>query len=114
MTTPQLSILLSLLILFCHSGFASVATITPRDAPVNCNRSIAECNPDMEMLMESEVTRRILATKYISPGALKRDQPVCRGGASGEAYSKTGGCLPPESNPYNRGCSKYYRCRSDA
>ncbi|XP_058181015.1 protein RALF-like 32 [Rhododendron vialii] len=114
MIFPQLSILLFLLILLSHGGFVSVTTTTTHDAPVKCIGSIAECNADLEILMESEVTRRFLATKYISPGALKRDEPVCRGGASGEAYSKTGGCLPPQSNPYNRGCSKYYRCRSDA
>ncbi|XVF37913.1 hypothetical protein REPUB_Repub20aG0052300 [Reevesia pubescens] len=74
-----------------------------------------ECNEADEMLMESEISRRFLEQKkYISPGALKRDQPVCNGGSSGEAYSKTGGCLPEPSNPYNRGCSKYYRCRSDS
>ncbi|KAJ7957263.1 Rapid ALkalinization Factor [Quillaja saponaria] len=80
-----------------------------------CNGSIAECNEENELLMESEISRRFLEQKrYISPGALKRDQPVCRGGASGEAYSKAGGCLPPQSNPATRGCSKYYRCRSDS
>ncbi|XP_061373046.1 protein RALF-like 32 [Gastrolobium bilobum] len=80
-----------------------------------CNGSIAECNEEDEMLMESEISRRFLEQKrYISDGALKRDKPVCNGGATGEAYSKTGGCLPPPANPYNRGCSKYYRCRSDS
>ncbi|MED6130794.1 hypothetical protein PIB30_003814 [Stylosanthes scabra] len=80
-----------------------------------CNGSIAECNQDGELLMESEISRRILEQRrIISNGALTRDKPVCNGGASGEAYSKTGGCLPPPSNPYNRGCSKYYRCRSDS
>ncbi|WJX47137.1 hypothetical protein P8452_33862 [Trifolium repens] len=52
--------------------------------------------------------------RYISEGALKRDKPVCNGGAGGEAYSKSEGCIPPPSHPYNRGCSKYYRCRSDS
>ncbi|XP_038723969.1 protein RALF-like 32 [Tripterygium wilfordii] len=76
-----------------------------------CNGSIAECNEGYEVLMESEISRRFLeGKKYISPGALKRDQPVCNGGAGGEAYSKSG-CLPPSSNSYNRGCSNYYRCR---
>ncbi|XP_021291692.1 protein RALF-like 32 isoform X2 [Herrania umbratica] len=82
------------------------------DAYMPCNGSIGECNEANEMLMESEISRRFLEQKkYISPGALKRDQPVCSGGSSGEAYSKTEGCLPQPSNPYNRGCSKYYRCR---
>ncbi|THG03646.1 hypothetical protein TEA_006354 [Camellia sinensis var. sinensis] len=74
------------------------------DAIVQCNGSIAVCNVDLEMVMESAVSRRFMETKkYISPGALKRDQPVCNGGGTGEAYNKTGGCLPPQSNPYDRG-----------
>ncbi|XP_028759732.1 protein RALF-like 32 [Neltuma alba] len=78
-----------------------------------CNGSIAECNEEDELLMESDISRRILeGKKYISEGALQRDKPVCNGGASGEAYSKSGGCLPPPSNRPDRGCSKYYRCRS--
>ncbi|KAI3746943.1 hypothetical protein L6452_09385 [Arctium lappa] len=67
----------------------------------------------LEELWESEITRRYLEEKrYISEGALKRDQPACGGGGRGEAYTKSGSCTPPPSNPYNRGCSKYYRCRS--
>ncbi|KAK1593027.1 hypothetical protein Q3G72_034684 [Acer saccharum] len=78
-----------------------------------CNDSIAKCNEEFEMLMESEISKRFLQEKkYITPGALKPDQPVCNGGARGQSYSKSGGCLPPSSNPYNRGCSQYYRCRS--
>ncbi|XP_054820306.1 protein RALF-like 32 [Prosopis cineraria] len=80
------------------------------------NRTIAECNEEDEMtMMESEISRRLMVEqrKYISPGALRRDKPVCNGGG-GEAYSKSGGCLPPPSNPHTRGCSKYYRCRSDS
>ncbi|XP_071707767.1 protein RALF-like 32 [Rutidosis leptorrhynchoides] len=62
-------------------------------------------------VLESEITRRFLQDKkYISEGALKRDQPACDGGGKGEAYTKSGSCTPPSSNPYNRGCTKYYRC----
>ncbi|GMI88990.1 ralf-like 32 [Hibiscus trionum] len=88
---------------------------TVNDAFMRCNGSIGDCEEANEILMESEISRRLLEGKrYISPGALKRDQPVCRGGSGGEAYSKSGGCLPEPSNPYDRGCSKYYRCRSDS
>ncbi|KAF8402148.1 hypothetical protein HHK36_013100 [Tetracentron sinense] len=77
-----------------------------------CNGSIAECYEEDEMLMESEISRRFLEEKkYITPGALNKDKPVCRGGASGEAYTKTGGCLPPPANPEDRGCSRYQQCR---
>ncbi|GAV58982.1 RALF domain-containing protein [Cephalotus follicularis] len=82
-----------------------------------CNGSMAKCDEEVEMLMESGISKRFLQeekTKYISPGALKRDQPVCNGGGSGQAYSKNAGCLPQPSNPQTRGCSKYYRCRSDS
>ncbi|XP_057498911.1 protein RALF-like 32 [Actinidia eriantha] len=116
-TSPSkiLSFHLSFLLLFLEltrRGASVFATSDTHVARVQCNGSIAECNADLEMLMESEVSRRFLQSKkYISPGALKRDQAVCNSGAKGEAYSKTDDCLPPESNPYNRGCSKYYRCR---
>ncbi|KAH6778181.1 hypothetical protein C2S51_009493 [Perilla frutescens var. frutescens] len=83
--------------------------------PSSCRGTIAECNKDLEMLMESEITRRFLEQKkYISPGALKPDQPVCNGGAAGAPYSRGGGCLPAPSNTYHRGCSRYYQCRDDA
>ncbi|KAL3567733.1 hypothetical protein D5086_030384 [Populus alba] len=78
-----------------------------------CNGSIAECSEEYEFLMPSDISKRFLEEKrkYISPGALKPNRPVCNGGASGQSYSSS--CLPPPSNPPSRGCSKYYRCRSD-
>lgn len=80
-----------------------------------CNSSISECREKEELLMESEISRRFLEQRrYISVGALKRDKPVCDAGAGGESYTQSGGCLPPPSNPVSRGCSKYYRCRSDS
>ncbi|KAF8388469.1 hypothetical protein HHK36_027141 [Tetracentron sinense] len=77
-----------------------------------CNGSIAECYEEQEeMAMESEISRRILqGTKYITPGAQKPNQPVCGNGAQGVSYSSS--CLPPQANPSNRGCTKYYGCRS--
>jgi hypothetical protein len=63
-----------------------------------------------ELQAESERCRRFLGMKkYISPGALKADQPVCGKGVRGEPYSNS--CLPPQANRPNRGCNKYYRCR---
>jgi hypothetical protein len=78
-----------------------------------CNGSIAECSEEYEFLMPSDISKRFLEEKrkYISPGALKPNRPVCNGGASGQSYSSS--CLPPPSNPPSRGCSKYYHCRSD-
>lgn len=111
MVPVQLYYLL-LLSLLLHSGDAASFVSYSGKA---CNGSIVECNQESEMLMESEISRRFLEgkNKYISPGALKPDQPVCRG-ASGESYSNAGNCLPPSSKPYQRGCSKYYRCRSNS
>ncbi|XP_028804797.1 protein RALF-like 32 [Neltuma alba] len=113
----------SMMILFV--GFMSSLCLKSEAAVVsaaslsckNGNGTIAECNEEDEvMMMESEISRRLMVeqTKYISPGALRRDKPVCHGGGSGEAYSRSGGCLPSPSNPHTRGCSKYYRCRSDS
>lgn len=95
--------------------FFIIAVSSVKGAWSTCNGSIAECDPDLEILMDSEISRRFLEEKrYISVGALRRDQPVCNGGGRGEPYSRSEGCLPPQSNPYNRGCSAYYRCRQDA
>ncbi|KAE8038013.1 hypothetical protein FH972_010561 [Carpinus fangiana] len=74
----------------------------------------AECNEEKEQSAESEISRRFLAQKSISYGALNRDRPACNGGAPGQSYSNSGGCLPPPANPPNRGCPKYYRCRSSS
>ncbi|KAL8486921.1 hypothetical protein ACS0TY_023104 [Phlomoides rotata] len=95
---------------------AAAATFNDTTPPQpSCTGSIGECNQDLEILMESEISRRFLQQKrYISPGALKRDQPVCNNGAPGEPYSRGGGaCVPEQSNPYHRGCSRYYQCRGD-
>ncbi|CAL8991449.1 unnamed protein product [Prunus brigantina] len=68
---------------------------------------IAE-DEDLELPMESEISRRILATnRYISYGALRRNTVPCsRRGAS--YYN----CRPgAQANPYSRGCSAITRCR---
>lgn len=121
METNPTNFLLHILFLFLTlthliNNTATAFNDTAADPSSSCTGSIAECNQDLEMLMESEISRRFLEQKkYISPGALKRDQPVCNGGAQGEPYSRGGGgCVPEPSNTYHRGCSRYYRCRDDA
>ncbi|RDY06864.1 Protein RALF-like 32, partial [Mucuna pruriens] len=109
-STIRLVSLSCLLVVFSFMHFSS-RVLSQTSQSETCNGSIAECNQEDELLMESEISRRFLEERYISKGALERDKPVCDGGASGEAYSKSEGCLPPPSNPPNRGCSKYYRCR---
>ncbi|KAK2990909.1 hypothetical protein RJ640_011678 [Escallonia rubra] len=104
-TLLHLSFLLPLILLCLEDAVSGLnVAYTP------CNGSIGERNEGLEALMEPESRRFLEQKKHISPGALNRDKPVCNAGASGEAYTETGGCLPPPSNTYTRGCSKYYRC----
>ncbi|KAE8678185.1 Protein RALF-like 33 [Hibiscus syriacus] len=73
-----------------------------------CKGSVDECLADEEFDLDSESSRRILATtRYISYGALQRNTVPCsRRGAS--YYN----CQPgAQANPYNRGCSRITRCR---
>ncbi|EOA32472.1 hypothetical protein CARUB_v10015749mg [Capsella rubella] len=86
-----------------------------------CRGSIAECSVSAEgdlfsggggmgaeFEMDSEINRRILATRrYISYGALRRNTVPCsRRGAS--YYNCRRGA---QANPYRRGCSVITRCR---
>ncbi|XP_062108635.1 protein RALF-like 33 [Humulus lupulus] len=91
------------------SGSHQLSWISSRSA---CTGTIAECliagDDDLEMEMDSESNRRILATsRYISYGALRRNTVPCsRRGAS--YYN----CRPgAQANPYSRGCSSITRCR---
>ncbi|KFK36306.1 hypothetical protein AALP_AA4G105300 [Arabis alpina] len=84
-----------------------------------CNDSLGECSSvvkmeEMTVMMESWSSKRLTEEQQhrLSYGALRRNQPACDGGNGGESYSSK--CLPPPSNPYTRGCSKYYRCRHDS
>lgn len=62
-----------------------------------------------EFDMDSEISRRILATSsYISYRALKRGSTPCS--VKGASYYN---CRPgAQANPYRRGCSAIARCRS--
>ncbi|KAL6500345.1 hypothetical protein OROHE_025711 [Orobanche hederae] len=87
---------------------------TPMNIPATCQGSIAECMADGtgEFDMDSEVSRRMLATKkYLSYGALKPDSVPCsRRGSSyynKNCNSKSKGAV----NPYNRKCSSVTKCR---
>ena len=44
---------------------------------VSCDATIAECNGDEELLMESEVSRRILAGSKITYKGFKPEKQVC-------------------------------------
>nr|KAJ0190924.1 hypothetical protein LSAT_V11C800411330 [Lactuca sativa] len=73
-----------------------------------CKGSIAECLGSGEMEMESESTRRILATtNYISYGALQGNNVPCSQRGASYYNCQSGG----QANPYQRGCSTITRCQ---
>ncbi|KAI3773140.1 hypothetical protein L6452_04342 [Arctium lappa] len=73
-----------------------------------CRGSIAECMGGGEMEMESESTRRILATTdHISYGALERNNVPCSQRGTSYYNCQSGG----QANPYQRGCSTITRCQ---
>ncbi|KAL6968484.1 hypothetical protein U1Q18_034286 [Sarracenia purpurea var. burkii] len=81
----------------------------PQLNPGACRGSIAECMAAGEFEMESEVSRRILATtKYISYAALQADSVPCSQRGASYYNCKAGA----QANPYSRGCSAITRCRS--
>ncbi|KAF9681564.1 hypothetical protein SADUNF_Sadunf05G0014800 [Salix dunnii] len=89
-----------------HLGWIPTTTTTRSSI---CNKgSIAECMAEdgEEFEMDTEINRRILATsKYISYGALQRNNVPCsRRGAS--YYNCKRGA---QANPYSRGCSRITR-----
>ncbi|KAK9161539.1 hypothetical protein Syun_007880 [Stephania yunnanensis] len=70
---------------------------------------IAAAAEEEEFGMESEITRRILATsQYISYEALKRNSVPCSRRGASYYNCQAGG----QANPYQRGCSAITRCRS--
>lgn len=82
-----------------------------------CSGSIADCMSvegdddqelDLEFAMDSEINRRILATRrYISYGALRRNSVPCSRRGASYYNCRAGG----QANPYTRGCSAITRCR---
>ncbi|KAL8236230.1 hypothetical protein R6Q59_017311 [Mikania micrantha] len=73
-----------------------------------CSGSIADCMASGEMEMESESTRRILATSnYISYGALQGNNVPCSQRGASYYNCRSGG----QANPYQRGCSTITRCQ---
>lgn len=62
---------------------------------------------DQEMMMESDISRRILAqSRYIGYGALQRDNVPCS--VRGNSYYN---CNSHEqANPYSRSCSRITHC----
>lgn len=89
----------------------------PTTASTGCRGSITECLAeggdldidDMELSMDSETNRRILATarRYISYGALSKNNVPCSRRGASYYNCRSGG----QANPYSRGCSTITRCR---
>lgn len=71
---------------------------------VSCGATIAECNGDEGLLMESEVSRRILADgKFVTYNGFKPDKPFC----NAQLY---GNCIEA-INIKTRPCTMYNRCQ---
>ncbi|KAK6913381.1 Rapid ALkalinization Factor [Dillenia turbinata] len=83
---------------------ASVAISS--DRKWECNGTIGECfiGEQLEMLMDSEISRRQLESTNPTTNALNPGQAVC----GREPYAS---CLPNEQKNVNRGCSAYDGCR---
>ncbi|KAI7743346.1 hypothetical protein M8C21_003227 [Ambrosia artemisiifolia] len=89
----------------------------PTTTTSGCRGSMAECLAeggdldidDMELAMDSETNRRILATsrRYISYGALSKNNVPCSRRGASYYNCRSGG----QANPYSRGCSAITRCR---
>ncbi|CAN0911288.1 Protein RALF-like 32 [Linum grandiflorum] len=122
---PFFLLLLHLLSAAATTCSSSTSASTPSICTTAGNSTIATTTSSSMLMMSGDENDIVVAgkrryvqegvratNKYITPGALKKDQPVCNGGSSGQSYSSS--CLPPPSNPHTRGCSRYYRCRSDS
>ncbi|KAI3523592.1 hypothetical protein L1887_01828 [Cichorium endivia] len=70
--------------------------------------------PEDEMMMESEVSRRVLlmGRRYISYETLRRDVIPC--GTPGASYYNCKRNGNGVANPYNRGCEIITMCARDA
>ncbi|KAF9606212.1 hypothetical protein IFM89_023667 [Coptis chinensis] len=103
------SIILMALVLLLQVFYA-ISSINFDEVVQPCNGSIAECNEEDGLLMDSEISRRILAAQgyahFITYPPLKADS-ACSNGARGDPYH----CAPRRANNYRPGCSHYYGCK---
>ncbi|KAJ0035346.1 hypothetical protein Pint_24537 [Pistacia integerrima] len=115
-------LVISAIVLAVHVAISSASAIDINGGhqlgflPVKpeCTGSIGECMTvededfDLEFDMDSEINRRILATRrYISYGALRRNTVPCSRRGASYYNCRHGG----QANPYSRGCSTITRCR---
>ncbi|KAL5697350.1 hypothetical protein ACHQM5_030800 [Ranunculus cassubicifolius] len=96
LSTKSIFLVILLVILLQALGAYSFSISEHLSQP--CNGSIAECNEDDELLMDSETSRRLLqAKRRITYETLNRNQPAAGSGNTGR--------------PYKKACIKIYRCR---
>ncbi|KAJ7534424.1 hypothetical protein O6H91_13G093800 [Diphasiastrum complanatum] len=81
----------------------------------SCDMSMGKCNLEQELLMDSEINRRILAQRqyYISYGSLGADRVPCPPGSGRSYYTPNCNSASGPVNPYRRGCSAISRCGRD-
>ncbi|KAA8515238.1 hypothetical protein F0562_018532 [Nyssa sinensis] len=83
-------------------------SLRSRGRAAACNGRVGDCiNEAEEMMMDSEVSRRVLAgQRFVSYGALKANNVPCnRRGQSYYNCNQRG-----RANPYKRGCSYITKC----
>ncbi|EOA29534.1 hypothetical protein CARUB_v10014939mg [Capsella rubella] len=80
------------------------------DAMLNRGGVIGEEEGEEEMMMPSEISRRVMMMRkrYISYETLRRDMVPCQ--KPGASYYA---CRSGQANSYNRGCSIITRCARD-
>ncbi|KAL3821460.1 hypothetical protein ACJIZ3_007365 [Penstemon smallii] len=89
---------------------SSSSPIINSNSKCDHNGLLGDCiNTEEEMMMGSEISRRILAqSRYIGYGALERDNIPCNVRGSSYYNCRRGG--GETANPYRRGCSKITYC----
>ncbi|KAK6913378.1 Rapid ALkalinization Factor [Dillenia turbinata] len=102
-----LMVIIFLVYAFNVSAAVTASVAISSNRKWECDGTIDECfiGKELEMLMDSEISRRQLAsTPHPTSKALNPGQAVC----GREPYSS---CLPPKQGDVHRGCNEAYGCR---
>uniref|UniRef100_A0A5B7AML5 Putative RALF-LIKE 27 family protein n=1 Tax=Davidia involucrata TaxID=16924 RepID=A0A5B7AML5_DAVIN len=103
--SPILCFYFTVLVIFLVTDLCTAASIESSMSNNKCNGTVAECiTEEEEFLMESEVSRRLLAgqPKKLSYKALEKP-PVCNPMIYGDCIKSVNGD--------NRPCTLYNRCK---
>eukprot|EP01018_Ginkgo_biloba_P037539 Gb_24936 [translate_table: standard] len=92
-------------------SIADMSWVAGKSTATACNGAIGECFAEEEGLMDSEFSRRILASTrtYISYGSLRADGVPCSQLGASYYNCKDGA----KANPYTRACTQITRCARD-